>query len=1345
MSWHNFDDFLDDFVDSMDPTRTLDPMTYMITNSFGWSQQFFSGVGGMGLNPGYTINGIKDDWRKFTHWVVPDMRRDREVMTQQPNTARRIIYGRAKVAGAIVYAETSGDSSEELNLAVIFAGHPATVEEIYLDDKLITDETFSENAGYIVYEGDQTFASPSLAVLDGPWSMEHKLLGVTYAYIKLIWKDGLFPSGIPTITAVVKGLEVEDPRDSSTAWSDNAALCVYDFMRRPIKLGGMGCAASEIDLDLVKAAADICDEAVSDGTSTEARYTCNGTMTLDGSPQANLHQMLTALDGVCVYTSGKWHLYAGAPGVVSAALDESWLSGGGISFSLGGNSTDKINTVKATLYDAGRSWEMIDSPVIQSATYLAEDGGEELVASLALPFTSSVATAQRLATIAMQKSRLGLVVQMSCNYKPLLGDGVSDPLAVNDVVTVDNEGLGWSARRFRVLDIRIGLTGVELTLGEDSATLYDWSVGDVLTIASPAPVILPDPYTVTAPTNLVVATGPTHHLTLGDGSIMPRAFVTWDAAGSAFIIGYDIQYKPTTETDYISAGRVTDTQAYIPAIVAGVTYDVRVRAVNDIGAKSSWLETTHAAVGETTAPDDPSSFSWSPEVMAIRLSWDYPTPAAAPIKHIEIWTGSSTPTTKLAVVTGDSWLHTNLASAQTVKYWIRAVSTSLIAADYFPSGGLAATAGDDPALILDAIAGSIRESQLTQDLLARINQVDNAAEAVLEAVLAQDYDFDQGAEARGRITIAEQNITTLDDGLTAEAQARLVLAAVVDGHAAAIVSEQTARASADSALASDITSLAATVSGNSAAIVSEQTARADADSALASDVSTLTTTVSGHTTSISQQATSINGLEAQYTLKIDNNGFPAGFGLASSAVDGTPFSEFVAIADRFAIVNLNTTPITVSSITRSGSTATLTTSIAHGLTGGDPFVVVGTAQQEYNGAQTVASVLSSTSLTFTVSGTPATPATVASGFGAIKLGRAAVPFVVESGEVYIDTAVIKDASITGAKIGSATITSANIANLDAAKITSGTITGRTLQTASSGTRLVVSSADGQVHYYGDRGDGTIEELVTIGASTYGADQVLATFVRTEQNSGYGVVVIQGGGTAFQASNYGGHATANYGIKANVQASATGQDIAMLAIARNVGIWGSANSTASVGKGVIGEGNQYDFYANGSGSNYGPFTGAHDALVDRDLELELGDIVIDLEVVGRRSLSSTITSIAPSSEAMQSAVVGVLVLLTDWQAGTPAALADLPGAEALYSEQYRLASINSVGEGQVNVCRDGGDIAVGDLICSSDRDGKGMRQADDVVRSYTVAKAREAVAWGADDDEIKTIACSYHCG
>lgn len=64
----------------------------------------------------------------------------------------------------------------------------------------------------------------------------------------------------------------------------------------------------------------------------------------------------------------------------------------------------------------------------------------------------------------------------------------------------------------------------------------------------------------------------------------------------------------------------------------------------------------------------------------------------------------------------------------------------------------------------------------------------------------------------------------------------------------------------------------------------------------------------------------------------------------------------------------------VASLTRSGSTATLTTLTPHGRTTGQRMVVSGANQADYNGAKVV-TVTGPTSFTFAVSGSPATPAT----------------------------------------------------------------------------------------------------------------------------------------------------------------------------------------------------------------------------------------------------------------------------------------------------------------------------------------------------------------------------------
>ena len=71
----------------------------------------------------------------------------------------------------------------------------------------------------------------------------------------------------------------------------------------------------------------------------------------------------------------------------------------------------------------------------------------------------------------------------------------------------------------------------------------------------------------------------------------------------------------------------------------------------------------------------------------------------------------------------------------------------------------------------------------------------------------------------------------------------------------------------------------------------------------ASSIFQLSTTVGDNAAAVEAAAESIDGLNAKYTVKIDNNGAVAGYGLASAPNDaGEIVSEFIVNADRFAIL-----------------------------------------------------------------------------------------------------------------------------------------------------------------------------------------------------------------------------------------------------------------------------------------------------------------------------------------------------------------------------------------------------------------------------------------------------------
>lgn len=264
-------------------------------------------------------------------------------------------------------------------------------------------------------------------------------------------------------------------------------------------------------------------------------------------------------------------------------------------------------------------------------------------------------------------------------------------------------------------------------------------------------------------------------------------------------------------------------------------------------------------------------------------------------------------------------------------------------------------------------------------------------------------------------------------------------------------------------------------------------------------------------------------------------------------------------------------------------------------------------------------------------------------------------------------------------------------------------------------------------------------------STTGSFTGLATIVAVNSSNGPAVSASSGSdngvhGTSSSAAGVRGTSSSDRGVLGE-STSSNGADF------KNVsggGGWGSIGVPTGFGG--------WAFYSQAGG--YGPFTGQHDGLLTKTAPTpELGDIMVDTDTCWAASIDDAITVMERSSGANQKGAIGVFRGLRNALdfAWIPNGLAVLRNTERDYCEDfdtivgyYDLIQVNSVGEGCINVCGEAGDIAVGDLIVTSSMPGKGMKQADDIIRQSTVAKARGNVAFSSPT-EIKQIACVYLCG
>ena len=143
--------------------------------------------------------------------------------------------------------EVSGSDNKYLHIVLaVGEGEIHSFTQYYLNDIAYNDARFNNKVTITPHTGadDQT-VDTGLSGAVSNWTSNHRLRGTAYLYVKLEFDQDAFPSGLPTITADVKGVKVYDPRTSTTAWSDNPALCIRDYLTN--ERYGRGIPASQID------------------------------------------------------------------------------------------------------------------------------------------------------------------------------------------------------------------------------------------------------------------------------------------------------------------------------------------------------------------------------------------------------------------------------------------------------------------------------------------------------------------------------------------------------------------------------------------------------------------------------------------------------------------------------------------------------------------------------------------------------------------------------------------------------------------------------------------------------------------------------------------------------------------------------------------------------------------------------------------------------------------------------------------------------------------------------------------------------------------------------------------
>lgn len=215
-----------------------------------------------------------------------------------PTEARNYIYGTCRVGGTVAASNTTGDKGMYFNRLQIIADHPIdSWEHVYMESDIAKSKNGVVGGKWIsgsityfdsnVHTGESPIPdSTVVSWFDGDITNYHRFTSCSYFVSRYRYDkyQNVWPQGPIDATIVVNGKRIYDPRDGTTVWSENPALCILDYLRSYLKVEDV-----YIDFDSFIEAANDCDTPILLASSF-TRTGCDieaGNYNIDVTPNVN--------------------------------------------------------------------------------------------------------------------------------------------------------------------------------------------------------------------------------------------------------------------------------------------------------------------------------------------------------------------------------------------------------------------------------------------------------------------------------------------------------------------------------------------------------------------------------------------------------------------------------------------------------------------------------------------------------------------------------------------------------------------------------------------------------------------------------------------------------------------------------------------------------------------------------------------------------------------------------------------------------------------------------------------------------------------------------------------------
>jgi len=333
----------------------------------------------------------------------------------------------------------------------------------------------------------------------------------------------------------------------------------------------------------------------------------------------NVKKLLNPMRSLFTYNDGVYKLKIEGTGSAVKTITSDHVVGG--AKVLGERKNNKYNRVIGTYVNPFKNWQNdtvsfppADDTNVESAfkhaTMLSADNNTVLEGNFQFPNVTNTYNAEALCEVILRRSRNQLQIQLTLTSEFL-------ELAIGDIVAITYPSGGFNAKPFRVLGLEINedLT-VNVQLFEHQDNFYTFNEKNA--IPTIADTTLPDSFTVQPPASVTLDDTLVEY---NDGTVIVALDVTIGASPDSFVDYYQVEYKLSTDSDYIIYAQGSGLNHRVLNVIDQQVYDVRVKAVNTLGVSSTYVTAQRTIIGAVEPPADVTDFACNIVGQEAHLSW----------------------------------------------------------------------------------------------------------------------------------------------------------------------------------------------------------------------------------------------------------------------------------------------------------------------------------------------------------------------------------------------------------------------------------------------------------------------------------------------------------------------------------------------------------------------------------------------------------------------------------------------------------------------------------------------------------------------------------------------------